>query len=110
MIDMLGFFPSNLVYTITLDNGSENALHQHVAYSLNAAVYFCHAYHSWEKGTIENGNRRVREDFPKGTDFALISDEQIKATEDRINSTPLKCLNALTPAEAFREELLACCH
>lgn len=110
VIDILGFYPNNLVYTITFDNGSENALHQEIAYTLDAAVYFCHAYHSWEKGTVENGNKRVREDFPKGTDFALVTDNQIQSTEDRINNTPMKCLNALTPTEAFQEALFACCH
>jgi IS30 family transposase len=110
VIEVLGFYPHDLVYTITLDNGSENALHQEIAHSLDAAVFFCHAYHSWEKGTVENGNRRVREDWPKGTDFALVADAQIQATEDRINGTPMKCLGACTPAEVFTVELLACCH
>jgi IS30 family transposase len=109
VINILGFYPSNIVYSITFDNGSENAEHEIIACTLDTAIYFCHAYHSWEKGTVENGNRRVREDFPKGTDFALVTDEQIQATEDRINNTPLKCLNVFTPAEAFKLELLCGC-
>ncbi len=110
MIKILGALPGTLVMSITLDNGSENALHDEIALELLADVYFCHAYHAWEKGAVEYGNSDVRKDLPKGTDFALISDEEIQAIEDRMNTTPMLCLNAFTPAEAMREALFACCH
>ncbi|WP_231373451.1 hypothetical protein [Thioalkalivibrio sp. ALE19] len=40
-----------------------------------APVYFARPYHSWERGSNENPNGLIREYFPKGTDFAQVSEE-----------------------------------
>ena len=50
---------------MTYDNGSENVMHEKVNKSLNCKSFFCNAYHSWEKGTIENRNKILRQFFPK---------------------------------------------
>jgi IS30 family transposase len=43
---------------------------------------------------------RVRWYFPKGTDFAKITDEQIAFVESLLNNRPRKCLGFKTPIEA----------
>ena len=91
--------------TLTLDNGVENAFHADIAEELNVSVYFTHPYSSWEKGTIENGNRAVRVHYPKGTDFAALSSEDITELEYRLNNRPMKCLKGRTPNEAMSGEL-----
>jgi IS30 family transposase len=48
------------VHTITSDNGSEFAKHQHIAKKLNAKFFFAHPYSSWERGLNENTNNLIR--------------------------------------------------
>ena len=64
-------------------------------------VYFCHDYHSWEKGTDENRIGVLRWRWPKKTDFSKISDDEVAWVENWINSRPMKCLDYDTPNEAF---------
>lgn len=97
--------PTQLRKTLTADNGKENTYHQGVTEDLSMAVYFCHAYHSWEKGTVENTNGRIRRFIPKGVSIDAISDQQIRAVERRLNNTPRKCLGFLTPYEKMVEVL-----
>ena len=51
--------------SLTLDNGSENAQHETITQELNLPIFFCHPYHSWEKGSNENLNGLVRRYLPK---------------------------------------------
>jgi transposase, IS30 family len=83
------------VRSITFDRGVENAKHQ----ELGIPTYFCNAYHSWEKGGIENANKMIRTFFPKKTDFSLISQEEINQIVSIINNKPRKILNYMTAAE-----------
>jgi len=46
-------------------------------------------------------NGSVRDFFPKGTDFATISDEEIKCVERNLNHRPRKRLGYLTPHEVY---------
>ncbi|MFT5725913.1 MAG: IS30 family transposase [Desulforhopalus sp.] len=99
MINM--FSKVHSVLTITLDNGGEFADHARVAKTTNADVYFAKPYASWQRGTNENTNGRIRRFWPKKFDMATLTDEQI---EDRIlllNLTPRKVLGGLTPLEVF---------
>jgi len=76
--------------TLTTDNGAENTNHQQIANTLDLAMYFCHPYHSWEKGTVENTNGRIRRYIPKGVSIESITDEYIAALEEKLNHTPRK--------------------
>jgi len=75
--------------------------HQELAKTLGIKIYFCFPYHSWERGTNENTNGLIREDFPKKTDFTQVSEENISMIEYKLNTRPRKRLNYLTPLEAF---------
>lgn len=66
-------------------------------------IYFCHPYHSWEKGTVENANRHIRKDIPKGSDISRYSRRFIKAIEEKLNRRILKCLDHRTPDEVVAE-------
>lgn len=98
-------YPQRIRRTLTGDNGKENSNHGEVTETLNIAVYFCHAYHSWEKGTVENTIGRIRRYIPKGTSIDEVPEEYITALEDRLNNTPRKCLGFLTPYEKMVEVL-----
>jgi IS30 family transposase len=88
-------------HTLTLDNGRENLYWQEIEESTGVRIYYAHPYHSWERGANENTNGLVRWYFPKGTDFATISEEAIKAVEEVLNNRPRKRLGWRTPAEVF---------
>lgn len=98
--------PKELRLSITQDNGKENYGHQETEKALGTRMYFCHAYHSWEKGSVENRNRVIRRFFPKGTDFAQVREEEITKVERIINSMPMKCLGNRTPYERMDQLLL----
>lgn len=103
LIRRLCRLPSNLLKTITYDNGTENAKHEHTNKVLKIDSYFCNPYHSWEKGSVENAIGIIRRYFPKRTDFAKITNKEIKRIESLINNRPRKCLGYKTPSEVFRD-------
>jgi IS30 family transposase len=106
LVAILLMVPKALRHTLTQDNGSEHALHAELERVTGISVYFCHPYSAWERGTVENRNGVIRRFFPKGTDFALISDDDVAQVEQTINSTPMAVLNFMTPEEAYEQELL----
>ncbi len=95
--------------SITVDNGGEFAAAGKLERSvinktiLRTAIYFCHPYSSWERGSNENANRMIRRRHPKGTDFAKVSAAEIKATEAWINNYPRKILGYKSSEILFRE-------
>lgn len=84
-------------HTVTLDNGAGNTNWKDTEEVIHASVYYAHPYHSWERGTNGNTNGRIREYFPKKTDFTLVSDEEIAKVEYILNTRPRKRLNWSTP-------------
>lgn len=95
----LSKYPIELLKSITFDNGLEFAAHNEISIAFKTRHYFCVPYHSWEKGSIENRNGAIRRYFPKGTDFSLITEEQIRHVQDKINNKPMKLLGFMTPKE-----------
>ncbi len=92
----------NCVLTITCDNGTEFTQHEKIGKSLAAKVFFAKPYHSWERGTNENTNGLVRQYFPKKTDFATITQADVRRVERILNNRPRKCLDFKTPNQVFR--------
>lgn len=105
LVRRLGMYPKKLRLTLTVDNGAENSEHRQLKEELEMMVYFCHAYHSWEKPTVENTNQRLRRFIPKGTSIDDIPVEKIKEIERILNNTPRKCLGYLTPHEKMLQLL-----
>ena len=87
--------------TITFDNGPENREWQELERQTKMKAFFAHAYHSWERGTSENANGLIRDYFPKKTDFATISDEELSFVEQELNNRPRKRLGWRTPLEVM---------
>ena len=46
-------------------------------------------------------NGLLRQYFPKGTDFTIITDKQIVQAQERLNHRPRKSLGYKTPFEVF---------
>jgi len=89
----------------TNDNGVEFAEHELTESALGMTMYFALPYHSWERGTNENFNGLLREYFPKGSPFAMLTQEHVAAAIRSLNNRPRKRLNYLTPYEVFVQNL-----
>lgn len=96
-----------LIHTITSDNGKEFSNHQSIAKQLNIEYYFARPYHSWERGANENLNGLVRQYFPKGSSFELVTEEEVKKVQDKLNNRPRKRFGFQSPNEVFFKQLLA---
>ena len=95
-------FPKCKRKTITYDNGTEfggdDAL---LEKNTQTRVYRAHPYHSWERGCNENWNGLLRQFFPKGTDFTILSQNDVDRAVHNLNHRPRKRLHYLTPHEVF---------
>ncbi len=87
--------------TITTDNDILLTHHQRLEKLLGVKIYFCNPYHSWEKGTIENTNKHIRKDIPKGSDISRYSKRFIRMVEERLNRRYMKVTDHETPSEAL---------
>lgn len=94
-----------LVSTLTIDNDIVFRKHAELSRMVGAPVYFTHPYHSWEKGTVENMNKWVRQYVPKKSDISKLTDEYVQMIEGRLNDRPRKCLWFKTPREAMEKEI-----
>lgn len=103
LITRLEAYPTK---TLTADNGKENTQHKVIAAKLTLRMYYCHSYASWEKGTVENTNGRIRRIIPKGISIDAYSDEEIATIEFWLNNTPRKCLDFKTPYEIMQKAQL----
>lgn len=74
--------------SITRDNGIENIYHEQTP----IPSFFCRAYASWQKGSVENANKLIRRFFPKGTDFRFVRQKEIDYAVKLINEKPRKIL------------------
>jgi IS30 family transposase len=99
----LSKLPKALRRTLTYDNGSENVEHTKVNKTLGTKSYFCHPFHSWEKGAVENINGLVRRTYPKHTNFDTITSREVKRLEVLLNQRPRKCLGFYTPLEVIQK-------
>jgi len=90
-------------HSLTIDNDISFKKHSELSNIIEAPIYFCHPYHSWEKGGIENLNKLIRRYIPKRTDISRLDDSFIKDTQDKLNNKPRKCLNFKTPYEVMIE-------
>lgn len=89
------------IKSLTLDNDILFRMHKTLAELLGLKIYFCHPYHSWEKGGVENANKFIRKYIPKGSDFSRYSKTEIKLLEEKCNQRFMKCLDYATPKEAL---------
>lgn len=103
MIARMSKIPFHIRKTMTFDNGMENVEHQRLQ-SLRMTTYFCAAYHSWEKGTVENTIGLVRQYLPKGGDFTGVTQQELMIISQALNDRPRKRLGYMTPNEVLLRE------
>ena len=99
--------PEQLRRSLTWDQGAEMAQHTQLRVDSGVQVYFCDPQSPWQRGTNENTNGLLRQYFPKGTDLARHSPEDLAAVAAALNGRPRKTLGWRTPGEVLDEHLAA---
>ncbi|TDQ60451.1 IS30 family transposase [Maritalea mobilis] len=102
----IGTLPFIARRSITFDRGTEFVSWPHLHSEIGTQAWFCDPSAPWQKGTVENTNRRIRRWLPRQINLKAITDHELKIICDRLNQTPRKCLGWKTPAEVFKEKIL----
>jgi transposase, IS30 family len=97
----LGALPTHLTKTLTYDQGKEMSQHKQFTIDTGIQVYFADPASPWQRGTNENTNGLIRQFFPKGTDFSIVSDAELQHAEDLLNGRPRQCLGFAFPRDKF---------
>src|SRR5680860_1350471 len=105
--DVIVTLPEQLRRSLTWDQGAEMAQHAKLRIDTGLPVYFCDPQSPWQRATNENTNGLLRQYFPKGTDLARHSTEDLAAVAATLNGRPRKTLGWRTPAEALDQHLAA---
>ena len=91
--------PEVLRGTLTWDQGAEMSEHRAFTVATDMQVFFCEPGAPWQRGSNENTNGLLRQYFPRGTDLAQHTPEQLQAVADELNGRPRKPLDWDTPTE-----------
>ena len=89
------------VKSITTDNGGEFAKHMLISKELHAPIFFADPYSSWQKGTVENTNKLIRQYIPKSMDIRQLSHNKLMVIQNKLNYRPRKVLFFNSPASCF---------
>ena len=92
-------FCNSVVRSITTDNDIAFTHWRALEEIIHAPIYFCHPYHSWEKGLVENTNRWVRCFVPKRRDIASVTQEELDEIHCFLNDRPRECIDFRIPSE-----------
>jgi IS30 family transposase len=103
--DTITTLPEQLRRSLTWDQGIEMAQHLQLRLDTGLQIYFCDPRSPWQRGTNENTNGLLRQYFPRGTDLARHSAEELAAVATALNGRPRKTLGWKTPAEVLSEYL-----
>ena len=90
----------------TFDRGTEFVSWPRLQARTGTQTWFCDPSSPWQKGTVENTNRRVRKWLPRKYHISNLTDQDVRMISDQLNATPRKCLGWKTPAEVFEEKML----
>ncbi|APX26114.1 integrase family protein (plasmid) [Salipiger profundus] len=74
--------------SITFDRGTEFVSWPHLQAQLGTQTWFCDPSSPWQKGTVENTNRRLRRWLPRQRDVAAMTELELKQLCDQLNKTP----------------------
>ena len=89
--------------SITTDNDILWLYHTQLEKALGVSFYFCDAYASWQKGSVENFNGEARTYIKKGSDVSQYGEVYINMVETKLNNRYMEVLGYKTPREALLE-------
>jgi len=97
-------FSGMTVKSITTDNDIAFNHWVELESIIQAPIYFCHPYHSWEKGLVENTNRWIRCFVPKRRDIASVTQEDLDEIHRFLNDRPRGCIDFRIPSQYYYEQ------
>ena len=106
LMEVMAPLPLPARRSITFDRGIEFRNWRKLKPGIGTEAWFCDPQAPWQKGSVENLNKRARRYLPRDTQLATLSNRNMKAICERLNGTPRKCLGWRTPTEAFTEEMM----
>ncbi len=105
IIETFSPLPAFARQSFTFDRGTEFAGFRALEDGIGARSWFCDPSAPWQKGAVENANKRIRRFMPGDTDLAGVSQRKLIQLARHLNDQPRKCLDYRTPAEVFRAHL-----
>ncbi len=106
IIKAIRTLPQSARKSITFDRGTEFVSWPHLQAEIGTQSWFCDPSAPWQKGTVENTNRRARRWLPRKLDPTTLTNHHLKMICQNLNETPRRCLGWKTPAEVFAEKML----
>lgn len=83
------------IKSLSFDNGTENFYHHIVRDEFGTFdTFFCDPYCSWQKGTVENTNKLLRQYLPRDCEP---NQDIVDNALSKLNNRPRKCLKFNTP-------------
>jgi len=93
--------------TLTLDNGVEFADHKRIEKQSSTKVYFADPYASWQRGSSENADGRLRRWIPRPVDLSKLTLQKLRRIIEKMNNQPRKSLDWKTPYEVHHNLCVA---
>jgi IS30 family transposase len=105
MRSAIATLPTQMVRSITWDQGKEMSDHAKFTVATGVDVYFCDPHSPWQRGSNENTNGLLRQYMPKSTDLSVHTAADLARIADSLNNRPRETLGFLKPTEKLAELL-----